>query len=74
MLILSRLEDEEIVIDVDPASQVTQVRVKIIDIRGHRVRIGLSAYPDDYRPDGQPCVRFDRDEIWLTKQEANRGA
>jgi carbon storage regulator len=47
MLVLTRRNGEEIVID-------GHIRVTIVSVRGHRVRVGITAPPE---------VRVDRDEV-----------
>ncbi len=46
MLVLSRDVDQDIVIFVDPSKLepgVTEIVVKIVDVRGSKVRLGISA-------------------------------
>lgn len=54
MLVLSRKIDEEIVIDGN-------IKVKIIDIRGNKVRLGIEAPPN---------VAVHREEVFQALQSA----
>jgi cytosine/creatinine deaminase len=58
MLVLTRLRDESVMIGHD-------VEVKVVDVRGDKVRLGFSAPAN---------VRVDRKEIFLQKQSRQRGA
>jgi len=58
MLVLSRLRDESVIIGQD-------VEVKVVDIRGDKVRLGFSA-PSN--------VAVDRKEVFLQKQSKQRDA
>lgn len=54
MLILTRKKDEVIVID-------GRIRVKLVEVRGDKVRIGIEAPPE---------VRVDREEVHRSRMEA----
>ena len=56
MLVLTRLRDESVMIG-------HEVEVKVVDIRGDKVRLGFSAPPN---------VKVDRKEIFLQKQSKER--
>lgn len=43
MLVLSRVKDEEIVIEVPPSSTPTTIQVIVVDVRGDKVRLGINA-------------------------------
>lgn len=60
MLVLSRKCDEEIMI-------ADYIRVRVLEIRGNKVRIGVEAPKD---------VRVDRGEVWdaIQRQEGGDGA
>ena len=57
MLVLSRLRDESVIIGHD-------VEVKVVDIRGDKVRLGFSAPPN---------VTVDRKEVFLQKRSKQLG-
>ena len=59
MLVISRGKDERVFIDGD------RIQVQIIDIRGDKVRLGISAPKE---------VSIHREEIWIEiqRQEAER--
>jgi len=54
MLVLSRLVNEEIIID-------DTISIMVVEVRGDKVRLGVNA---------PRTVRVDRKEVWLKKQEA----
>ena len=58
MLVLTRLRDESVIIGHD-------IEVKVVDIRGDKVRLGFSA---------PPSVQVNRKEIFLQKQSKQRDA
>jgi len=43
MLVLTRRVDETVIIDVPASETPTQIRVKVTDIRGDKVRVGFEA-------------------------------
>jgi cytosine deaminase len=57
MLVLSRLRDESVIIGHD-------VEVKVVDIRGDKVRLGFSAPPN---------ITVDRKEVFLQKRSKQLG-
>ena len=54
MLVLSRLIDESIIIELNGV----KVTVMVVGVRGNKVRIGIKAPPE---------VSVDREEIWERK-------
>ena len=58
MLVLSRQRDETIVIN-------DNIQITVVDIRGDKVRIGISAPPD---------VPVHRKEVYESMQKENRNA
>lgn len=62
MLVLTRKTDQSIIIG-DPKSDATPIEVKITEIRGDQVKLGITA-PSD--------VLVDRTEIRLDIQENGR--
>lgn len=58
MLVLSRKKEEGIEIEVPPGFTGT-VRMKVVEIRGDKVRLGIQAPPE---------VRIDRDEVGDSKR------
>lgn len=43
MLVLSRQEDETVIISVPPSDRWQRIEVKIVDVRGDKVRLGFEA-------------------------------
>lgn len=56
MLVLSRTNGEWTIIKVGD----TVIRIKIVEVRGDKVRLGFEAPRD---------VRIDREEVWKLRQE-----
>lgn len=54
MLVLTRKREEVIVIRVAPCERWTEIRVKVVDARDGKVRLGTQA---------PPHVRIDREEV-----------
>lgn len=63
MLVLSRSRDEELILIAPDGTELT---VKIIDIRGDKVRVGL---------EGPPEYKMHRKEVWesIKKEGARNG-
>ena len=58
MLVLSRKENESVIIPMDDGNQI---EVMVVEVRGDKVRLGFSA------PRGVP---IHREEVWIAIQQA----
>lgn len=63
MLVLSRQQNEEIVVSVPPSTEAREIRVAVMQIDRHKVRIGFHA---------DRAVTIDRKEI--VEAKARKGS
>ena len=59
MLVLSRKENESVIIPMDDGNQI---EVLVVEIRGDKIRLGFSAPKD---------VPIHREEVWIAIQQAS---
>lgn len=76
MLVLSRDRDEEIYITDVSNTALNHIRLTVVNIRGDKVRIGLSATPDNnYSVDRSEFLRINWPALYraIRSKEKNKG-